>query len=383
MKEWRSHWKWRKFLNALFLGLAVSLFDSVTDFNFAWSVPQDCRNTNNSSVKPFDEVYVSSPCGLLYYKNVERLTFTYIAYPGFFFAFDDLDSLVWGLITKCRGEEAEGKIRQLGHFLALEVFLAVALLVAAMWSHLWENDLPQVELGYDFLIQGMSYLSFAIVVGVKCLGIFSHGPETKSLIHKATVNETIFESALQLSLVARIFFSSGYGTWASALSAASSLASIGNVQVQTFLRRHKEKVSKASILGKIFVATSILPVFVLSDIFKLGWSTLVPLWSDTLSAVNILLGIGLPVLAFYIMGILIKDLEVLNIQEGVLCQMLVFYLWPKTHHGKRIGLVMTAFISLLYLASVPFVIANPETQNEQWTTDQNNTDYIDWMSTTE
>ena len=181
MKEWRSHWKWRKFLNALFLGLAVSLFDSVTDFNFAWSVPQDCRNTNNSSVKPFDEVYVSSPCGLLYYKNVERLTFTYIAYPGFFFAFDDLDSLVWGLITKCRGEEAEGKIRQLGHFLALEVFLAVALLVAAMWSHLWENDLPQVELGYDFLIQGMSYLSFAIVVGVKCLGIFSHGPETYNL----------------------------------------------------------------------------------------------------------------------------------------------------------------------------------------------------------
>ena len=126
-------------------------------------------------------------------------------------------------------------------------------------------------------IQGMAYLSFAMVVGVKCLGVVSHGPETKSLIHKATVNETIFESALQLSLVARIFFSSGYGTWASALSAASSLASIGNVQVQTFLRRHKEKVSKASILGKIFVATSILPVFVLSDIFKLGWTTLVPL----------------------------------------------------------------------------------------------------------
>ena len=175
------------------------------------------------------------------------------------------------------------------------------------------------------------------------------------------------------------FFSSGNGTWASALSAASSLASIGNVQVQTFLRRHKEKVSKASVLGKIFVAASILPVFVLSDIFKLGWTTLVPLWSDTLSAVNILLGIGLPVLGFYIMGILIKDLEVLNIQEGVLCQMLVFYLWPKTHHGKRIGLVMTAFISLLYLVSVPFVIANPESQNEQWTTDQNNTDYNDWM----
>ena len=57
VKEWRSHWKWRKFLNALFLGLAISFFDSVTDFNFARSVPEDCRNTTNSSVKPFDKVY--------------------------------------------------------------------------------------------------------------------------------------------------------------------------------------------------------------------------------------------------------------------------------------------------------------------------------------
>ena len=70
VKEWRSHWKWSTFLNALVLGLAASLFDSVTDFNFAWSVPEDCRNTTDSSVKPFDKVYVSSPCGLLYYSNV-------------------------------------------------------------------------------------------------------------------------------------------------------------------------------------------------------------------------------------------------------------------------------------------------------------------------
>ena len=74
VKEWKSNWKWTTFLNALVLGLAASLFDSVTDFNFAWSVPEDCRNTTDSSVKPFDKVYVSSPCGLLYYKNVERLT---------------------------------------------------------------------------------------------------------------------------------------------------------------------------------------------------------------------------------------------------------------------------------------------------------------------
>ena len=320
VKEWRSHWSWSSFLNALVLGLAVSLFDSVADFNFARSVPEDCRNTTNSSVKPFDKVYVSSPCGLLYYKNVERLTYTYIAYPGFLLAFDGLRNLVWGLVTKCWGKEVYGIFGRIAHFLAiaLEVSLVMGLLVAAQWSDLWENNMPEVAVGYDLVIQGMSYLSFVIVIGVKCLGVISHGPETQNLVHKATVNETIFESALQLSLVARIFFSSGYGTTASLLSAVSSFTSIGKVHVQTFLKRHKEELSKTSILGKIFVAASILPVFVLTDIFKLGSSTLNPLWSDDIPTVVIVLGIGFPVLVFYIMGNLFEDMDIPNIPRGIL-----------------------------------------------------------------
>ena len=66
-----------------------------------------------------------------------------------------------------------------------------------MWSDRWEKHLPEVAVGYDIVIQGMSYLSFAMVIGVKFLGLISHGPETYSLYHKATVNETIFESSLQ------------------------------------------------------------------------------------------------------------------------------------------------------------------------------------------
>ena len=268
VKEWRSHWRWSTFLNALVLGLAASLFDSVTDFNFAWSVPEDCRNTTDSSVKPFDKVYVSSPCGLLYYKNVERLTYTYIAYPGFFLAFDGLRNLVWGLIEKCWGEKVDGIFAKLAHFLAigLEVSFAVAILMAAMWSDLWDKNVPELALVYDYVIQGMSYLSFIIVIGVKCLGIVFHGPETKGLVCKATVNETIFESALQLALVGRIYFSSGYGTSASALSAVSSLVCLCKVHIQAFLERHQEELSKASILGKIFVVVLFLPVLSLIHI---------------------------------------------------------------------------------------------------------------------
>ena len=62
--------------------------------------------------------------------------------------------------------------------------------------------------------------------------------------------------------------------------------------------------------------------------------------------------------------------------------MLVLYLWPKTYHGKRIGLVMTIFIFLLYGASIPFVISNPSPQAAQWTPNPNNTDYNNWTSET-
>ena len=217
--------------------------------------------------------------------------------------------------------------------------------MGAMWSDLWENEMPEVAAVYDHVIQGMSYLSFAILIGVKCLGVIYHGPETYNLVQKATINETIFESAF----VMRIFLSSGHGTSASVLSAVSSFACLEKVQ-----KRHKEELSKASILGKIFAAASILPVFVFYDIFKLGYGSLLPLCSDIIPVVNILLGIGLPVLGLSITGHLIKDMRVPNITRGVLCEMLVLYLWPKTYHGKRIGLVMTIIIFLLYRASIPF-----------------------------
>ena len=42
IKDWRKHWKLSRFFNVLILGLAASLADSATDFNFTWSVPEAC-----------------------------------------------------------------------------------------------------------------------------------------------------------------------------------------------------------------------------------------------------------------------------------------------------------------------------------------------------
>ena len=39
--------------------------------------------------------------------------------------------------------------------------------MGAMWSDLWENEMPEVAVVHGYVIQGMSYLSFVILIGVK------------------------------------------------------------------------------------------------------------------------------------------------------------------------------------------------------------------------
>ena len=79
VKEWRNYWKSSIFFKALFLGLGASLFDFLTDFNFARSVPEDCANTTDNNSKPFN---LSLPCGFIFQKNIERVTYTFIAFLG-------------------------------------------------------------------------------------------------------------------------------------------------------------------------------------------------------------------------------------------------------------------------------------------------------------
>ena len=54
------------------------------------------------------------------------------------------------------------------------------------------------------------------------------------------------------------------------LSGLSSLVIIGKVSVENFLDKHKDQVSKCSPQGKIVLACTALPAFLLVTIFKIG-----------------------------------------------------------------------------------------------------------------
>ena len=101
MKEWKKHWSWGRFFLVLAFGLGASLFDFGSDFNFAWTVEDDC-GFEKTERNDFD-----SPCGSVHYKNIERLTFTFVAYPGIFLSFAAIHRVTKELVGWCKGGEAK------------------------------------------------------------------------------------------------------------------------------------------------------------------------------------------------------------------------------------------------------------------------------------
>ena len=384
IKDWKEHWKLSRFFYVLILGLAVSVFDSGTDFIFAWSVPEACgQNTPECGKHHFD---LASICGIFHYKNIERSAFTFIALPGFFLGFSGLQSLVSASIKKCwRGEVHRCVRGSAGVFaVALEGFLVVGLLLAARGQKNWSCHLPRLAELYDLSLHGMAYLSASVIIGVKCLGTFCHGPECCRLLFRTKQAETKFEAALQLGLLLNIYLSSGHRTWESLLSATSSIIAIGVNGVQNFLQRHQEKIDEASLLGKICVAASVLPAFLLTTAFKLGMWAEIRVWDAKVMVILLLLGLGLPNLVVLLlkMNNHLKDLPMANVNQSVFSDILTLHLWPKTLTGKKIGLAMTFFTFLLIAALGPFIIANPEPtiSENYWVIESNST--AEWTQDT-
>ena len=384
MKEWRKHWQLGKFFKILFLGLAASLFDSATDFNFAWSVPAACGNRDECSVEEnFDLSFVSTPCGRVNYKAVERLTYTFIAFPAFSLGFSTLQSLVVTLVNKCW----RGKVNRIVEWsaatfaVAVELSLFVGLLSMARGKNGWTCALPHLAPVYNGFIQTVAYLSAIITIGIKCFGIFCHGPQSCHLVFRAKEAETKFEAAFQLSLLSSIYIGSGINSPASLLSGTSSIIIISTNGAQNFLQRHEEKLLEASILGKICVAASVLPIFILTTVFKLGAYATNRTWNEDMVDTLNSIGVGLPILIILLLKgcNLLKNLPTSNVFQFVMFDLLSLQLWPKGRDGKIIGLSMAVYTFLYIAVPGPFLISSPEPNNyrmKEW----NNNEYDNWVA---
>ena len=82
------------------------------------------------------------------YKDVERMTYTFIAFPGFFLGFSALQNVVTALVSKCWKGEVHRSVRWLAGALAvsLECFLSLGFYVANA-EYGWTCDHPQLAKG--------------------------------------------------------------------------------------------------------------------------------------------------------------------------------------------------------------------------------------------
>ena len=356
LKDWRSNWKKSTFFQALVFGLAASLFDCGTDFYFAWTVPGDC--SHEGAEQDFG-TYVSTPCGTRNYKSVESLTYTAIALPGILLGISGIQLLLRHTVSKCYPGQIHWCIRGTANTisLALEALFGVMLILAAGWNGTWTEKLPMLGQLHGLAIKVTAYLSAAFIIGVKSLGLFSHGPETSRLILSVTDMETKYEACIQLFVVANITLSSLIGTFPVFLSGMSSLIIIGKVGVQNLFEKHKEQVSESSIWGKIVLAATAMPVFILVTFFKICSLAVMPN-----AAIVFVPGFAASSATLLVLKMcLSKNNQVLtSINQGILAELLTLHLWPKGQLGRAVGVGMTTFIFLLYSYFLAWNVANPE-----------------------
>ena len=267
------------------------------------------------------------------------------------------------------GGEAQGcfKATAISLFLLGQIFLLFFLHFAAMRAEDWTRD-PDVPKSwfeaYSFTIKGMAYTSAAFMVGVKVLGLFCHGPEVSSLVLQTCNAEAQLEAAYQLFLLSTLFLSSGRWTTEGIRSGVTSLLVIGKVGVANLFTEEKEELKEASFLRKICIATSFLPVFILTTLFKIGSLSVLVAWREGgLEEVFLfLLAVALPAIVLVLLKIRLHlpDMTVTDISQGLVSERVSLHIWPAREPGKRIGLALAALHLVLYSSILAWIINYPD-----------------------
>ena len=368
LKEWRKHWSPNKFFQALVFGLLFSVLDMETDFVFAWSVPDECPTGSDALLQRGTTNL--NHCGHFVSKGVKYCTFTFIALPGVMLAFSALQSLFVELWDACSGPKVPGYLQAVMNVVALtlQTSLCIALNIVPVLYPNFDHWFPELMRLYDRVIPVMAYSTATFVIGVKLLAVFSHGPETTRLVEKATDAEVRYEAALQLILLGTIYLVSGKSSLEITNSAVTSLLVIGKLGVQDFFKNHDKESTKASLIGKVCIAISVAPVFVLVAIFKIGCLAIVFAlwtWSDYLAPVAlILLAVAPPALLIYLVKICVPhtNLTAAAITEGVFAELVSLHHWQCERLGKKIGIGMITYNLILYSAFLDWIIVNPSSR---------------------
>ena len=366
-KKWREDFRWSRFFQMFILGFALSLVDSVSDFNFASKAEVECAELtwapdkeNRTQMEVWYQRRVNNTCTGIPPYYVQSLTYFFVSLAGILFLLDSLKKLICRWISenlKPR-QSIEAAIYGLS-FLFLAASLAGSFFLIVMIP-IWKETFPWP----GFILAILTTIG---MLGVKAIALFVHGQEMRRLAVKVTCMESQHESALQLLL---LFWIGIYGhpSTSSIFAIVSSILVIGKAGAEAFLTFGKENKLEetGSLLRKLSLLVTYSPVFMLTAVFRIGTLALLPVWGGgawgdgkrgALTGLEPLIlvlaaALTLPLATLHILRCRgrMEDMESGSLLQGTISELATISLWGGRGRdgSKKISLAFATFLFLLF-----------------------------------
>ena len=357
MKNFQTYFTISGLVTSLILGLAPSFWDSVSDFIFAHEEEKLKSQSLGTLKYTVDGILHSVPASAY-------LTYFFISLPVHMSAASGLHRTFCMLSSKLCGRNSQDQkcywLLRAGKGVANLLFVA-ALVTAAVFLVLL---VPR----YFYY---SAVLSTIIVLGVKILALFVHGPEMKKLSTRATSAESQYESSLQVFLVVWIILKNrdqGNEIPGSSISSIlSSLLMISKSGAESYLTFGEENKLEicgrgwGGLLSKLKLLATYSPVFLVTAVFRLSAAVVVFSWDQDFGIWVLLLGVLIAIPSFLLLLLKLcklKDLSAVDLLEGVVGEMTTHSLWGgRGREGsKRIQLFMAIYFVACYTVCLCLVI---------------------------
>ena len=209
-------------------------------------------------------------------------------------------------------------------------------------------------------------LSTIMVLSIKVIALFAHGPEVKKLSMRMTSSESQYESSLQLMLVLVICLKTGKFTWSSASSLLSSVLMIGKSGAESHLTFGRENLLEQTgpgwrgLLKKLKLLARYSSVFIATAAFRLTAMAVVftedkNLW---LLAMMSLSFVAPSILLLLAKICALKDLSVGELWSSGLGELSTHSMWGSRGRegSKKLQLFMQVYLLLLHSTFMVMVL---------------------------
>ena len=266
VRTFQANFSRKDFLKALIFGLLASGWDTFSDFNFA----ADDHSNTIQLINPNNTIHQALN---LDGDMIGRVTYFIISLPSILTVTTwilSVDFLCGLKIGKKNGMITTWRV-------IIGTIIKLALCFYGFPKLVQWTGFPGPESTDIFKV--IAVVSAALVIGVKVLALFVHGPEMKELSLKATLAESSYESAIQLIFVALISLWAKEISNSGFMSMASSLVMIGKSAAEGHLTfGPKNLLDGVSLWQHVTLRAKYVPVFLFTALFRIGSLTVITAW---------------------------------------------------------------------------------------------------------